>query len=82
MNVLKWAHLLREAGLDESEEFINVGRFKGNARSDVFHHLIPHSCWHKSGDWHFSQKHEQRRRTSRGGPPYLAASPSMARACC
>lgn len=39
-------YLLRETWLDESEESINVGRFKRYTGPNVFHDLITNSCGH------------------------------------
>lgn len=42
-------HLLREAGFNEREEFVDVRRLKGNTWSDIFYHLLSGSCTEQTG---------------------------------
>lgn len=55
-------YLLRQTGLDQSEESINVGWFKGNTRPNVFHGLFTNSCGHKTVITHSEANKKQKPR--------------------
>lgn len=75
------AHLLWEAGLDEGEEFVDVGRFKRNTRTNVFHDLLANSCRHTKSFVGLPKEVWEQTRVF-VWTTHLAVWFSTARACC